>query len=86
MVFGESMFAHRTDASKMALTAMVAFCRAHDIGMIDCQQNTQHLASLGASEIPRADFAAHVRARVQAPAPHWAFDPRDLYSMLANHP
>jgi leucyl/phenylalanyl-tRNA--protein transferase len=85
MVFGESMFAHRTDASKIALTAMVAFCQAHGIGMIDCQQNTQHLASLGASEIPRADFAAHVRTHVRVPALDWVFDARDLNAMLANH-
>ena len=46
--FGESMFAHRTDASKIALAALVCFCRHHGIAMIDCQQNTGHLASLGA--------------------------------------
>ena len=42
MVFGESMFAHQTDASKIALAALLAFCRASDIAMIDCQQNTGH--------------------------------------------
>ncbi len=56
MVFGESMFAWRTDASKIALAALVAFCRAHDVGVIDCQQNTRHLASLGAYEVPRELF------------------------------
>ena len=40
MFFGESMFAHRTDASKIALAALVAFCRAHGIETIDCQQRT----------------------------------------------
>lgn len=62
MFFGESMFAHRTDASKIALAALVAFCRAQGITLIDCQQNTGHLASLGAHEVARADFLRHVRA------------------------
>ena len=53
MFFGESMFAHRTDASKIALAALVAFCRAHGIPLIDCQQHTRHLASFGARTIPR---------------------------------
>jgi leucyl/phenylalanyl-tRNA--protein transferase len=75
MVFGESMFAHQTDASKIALAALVAFCRAHGITMIDCQQNTRHLASLGAAEMPRAEFAAQVSLSVAAtPAPRWQFD------------
>ena len=56
MVFGESMFAWRTDASKIALAALVAFCRAHGVAVIDCQQNTRHLASLGAFEVPRERF------------------------------
>ena len=74
MVFGESMFAHRTDASKIALAALVAFCRAQGITMIDCQQNTTHLASLGAAEISRADFATHLDQNVGKPAPIWQFD------------
>ena len=56
MVYGESMFAWRTDASKIALSALVAFCRAHQVPVIDCQQNTHHLASLGAFEVPRELF------------------------------
>lgn len=74
MVFGESMFSHQTDASKIALTAMVAFCRAKGITMIDCQQNTGHLASLGAVEISRAKFADHLRHHVVKNAPAWHFD------------
>lgn len=75
MVFGESMFAHQTDASKIALAALVAFCRAHEVGMIDCQQNTRHLASLGASEISRAEFVAHLAGHVDKAAPAWQFKP-----------
>lgn len=75
MVFGESMFAHQADASKIALAALVAFCRAHGISMIDCQQNTPHLASLGAAEISRADFAHHLAHNVDKISPSWQFNP-----------
>jgi len=75
MVFGESMFSHRSDASKMALAALVAFCTAQHIEAIDCQQNTAHLASLGAREQPRQAFLELVsRASAQEP-PEWRFDP-----------
>jgi leucyl/phenylalanyl-tRNA--protein transferase len=74
-VFGESMFAHKTDASKIALAALVAFCQSKNIGMIDCQQNTQHLGSLGAAEKNRADFIARVAKNVQQPTPNWRFNP-----------
>lgn len=75
MVFGESMFAHQTDASKIALAALVAFCRVCGISMIDCQQNTGHLASLGAAEISRAEFALHLGQSVKETAPVWQFEP-----------
>lgn len=74
VVFGESMFANRTDASKIALAALVAFCRANGIAMIDCQQNTGHLASLGACEISRFDFAFQLGENVVKSAPAWQFD------------
>ena len=74
MVFGESMFAHETDASKIAVAALVAFCLAHEISMIDCQQNTRHLASLGAAEITRERFVAHVAESSTRASPGWHFD------------
>jgi leucyl/phenylalanyl-tRNA--protein transferase len=77
MMFGESMFSHRTDASKIALAALVAFCRSHGMPMIDCQQATGHLASLGAAPIPRTEFEREVRHLVaRAPAPAWTYDGR----------
>jgi leucyl/phenylalanyl-tRNA--protein transferase len=67
-VFGESMFTTVTDGSKMALALLVSVCLQHGIEAIDCQQNTRHLASLGAAEMPRADFLAQVQqARVMPP-------------------
>ncbi len=74
-VFGESMFSLRSDASKIALAALVAFCRANGIGMIDCQQNTRHLASLGAAEMGRTEFRRHCESVLDLPAPRWVFEP-----------
>ena len=74
MVFGESMFARQTDASKIALSALVAFCKAKDIRMIDCQQNTQHLSSFGAREISRESFVAHVSQQSSRVNPEWVFE------------
>lgn len=74
MVYGESMFSHRSDASKIALAALVAHCRARGIALIDCQQHTGHLASLGARTWPRAQFEAHLAATVREP-----FDTRWIY-------
>jgi len=82
MMFGESMFSHRTDASKIALAGLVAFCRWNGMPAIDCQQATGHLASLGAAPVPRAEFERLLRAQVaQAPAPDWAYDFR-MWSTL----
>ncbi len=75
-VFGESMFAKTTDASKIALTALVGFCRAHGIAMIDCQQNTRHLASLGAAQMSRVDFLQQVEQGLAQAAPLWKFKPQ----------
>lgn len=73
-VFGESMFSRKTDASKIALAALIAFCRVHQIRLIDCQQNTRHLASLGANEVTRSSFLQHVKAAITLPGPKWQFD------------
>jgi leucyl/phenylalanyl-tRNA---protein transferase len=74
-IFGESMFSVTSNASKIALSALVGFCRFHGIQSIDCQQNTKHLASMGGTEISRADFLSHVHCAVQQVAPIWKFDP-----------
>ena len=73
-VFGESMFTQVTDGSKIALAALVAFCRGQRIERIDCQQNTRHLASLGAAEIPRREFRAWLQQTTHMPPPIWQFD------------
>jgi leucyl/phenylalanyl-tRNA--protein transferase len=74
MVFGESMFSRQSDASKIALAALVAFCHAHNMAWIDCQQETSHLASLGAQAVARDAFCQHLRMALEQPAPQWKFD------------
>jgi leucyl/phenylalanyl-tRNA---protein transferase len=74
-VFGESMFTRVPDASKIALAALCAYCLRNGIEFIDCQQNTQHLASLGAREIARADFVAQVAQNARLQAAPWRFEP-----------
>jgi leucyl/phenylalanyl-tRNA--protein transferase len=75
MFFGESMFSFRTDASKIALAALVCFCREHGISMIDCQQRTGHLASLGGREVSRFEFEQRLSHGLGAPAvADWTYD------------
>jgi leucyl/phenylalanyl-tRNA--protein transferase len=70
-VFGESMFSTMSDGSKMALAALVHVCQQQGIQAIDCQQNTSHLASMGAKEISRADFLSWVKPALRMPSPDW---------------
>ncbi|MBI3371276.1 MAG: leucyl/phenylalanyl-tRNA--protein transferase [Betaproteobacteria bacterium] len=64
MFFGESMFARATDASKVALVALVREIHDRGFPLIDCQMVTRHLASLGARAIPRAEFLRRIEALV----------------------
>lgn len=76
-LFGESMFANRTDASKIALAGLVAFARSQGLTWIDCQQNTKHLASLGAKEIPRSTFIQWVEQTPKDTNRDWTFKRND---------
>jgi leucyl/phenylalanyl-tRNA--protein transferase len=67
MFYGESMFAKVSDASKIALAYLVHFLKNRGVAMIDCQQETSHLASLGAIPIPRDRFITHVRQAIKQP-------------------
>jgi leucyl/phenylalanyl-tRNA--protein transferase len=67
MFYGESMFSRATDASKVALVALVEVLRGLDFPMIDCQQRTPLLASLGGREIPRRQFLRRVATLVNYP-------------------
>ncbi|MNT92421.1 Leucyl/phenylalanyl-tRNA--protein transferase [compost metagenome] len=60
------------NASKIALAYLVRYLSGHGVACIDCQQQTRHLASLGARPITRSRFLQHVRqATAQTPIP-WA--------------
>jgi len=65
--FGESMFTRTRDASKVALVKLVERAKEKGLRLIDCQQATPHLASLGAREIPRRAFSQFVRESIQYP-------------------
>ena len=56
--FGESMFSHARDGSKVALAHLVQRCPDNGIALIDCQMPSAHLASLGARPVARAQFGA----------------------------
>jgi leucyl/phenylalanyl-tRNA--protein transferase len=54
--FGESMFSHRSNASKLGFIALVSALKKNGYALIDCQVHSDHLASLGAREIDRDEF------------------------------
>ena len=60
--FGESMFHHETDASKVALVALVERLRERRFTLLDTQWITPHLAQFGAIEIPKSDYLARLSA------------------------
>jgi len=80
MFYGESMFSREANASKVALAHLARQLERWNFELIDCQMNTPHLASLGAREIPRAEFVARLQELVNcAPVTNWRFD-ADLYA------
>jgi leucyl/phenylalanyl-tRNA--protein transferase len=76
MVFGESMFSRKPGASKIALAALSAWCVQSGVGMIDCQQETAHLHSLGAAPISRDEFLEQLQISLNQTKIEisWTFD------------
>lgn len=76
MFFGESMFSARTNGSKIAIAHLAAQLDHWGFPLIDCQLETEHLSSLGASLMPRAQFVREVARLVQEPPtpPVWSVD------------
>ena len=66
--FGESMFHQRTDASKVALAALVERLKSWDFHFIDAQMTTQHLLRLGAEEMPRRVFLKRLGEALKSPS------------------
>ncbi len=77
--YGESMFSRQPDASKVALMRLAQQLQRWDFGLIDCQMETPHLASLGARTMPRATFIARLVELVNLPhlPGPWCFDAPD---------
>jgi leucyl/phenylalanyl-tRNA--protein transferase len=76
MIFGESMFSAETNASKVAFAHFVYWLKSQDVNIIDCQQATQHLISLGARTISREVFETDMKKSIIKSALNW--DPREL--------
>jgi len=70
--FGESMFSRTTDASKVALVALVARLRLGGFTLLDTQFLTAHLARFGAVELPKAEYKRLLEAAIAVPARWWA--------------
>ena len=85
-VFGESMFTTVRDGSKMALCLLVSVARHHGVRLIDCQQNTRHLASLGAAEMPREQFLSQIQSAQQQPPIDWARETLYWHQLLPQTP
>jgi leucyl/phenylalanyl-tRNA--protein transferase len=75
---GESMFARRRDASKVALVALIDGLGDGDDALVDVQYPTPHLVSLGAVAIPRTDFLRRLRVAVDRPRPAFLGREADL--------
>ena len=67
MFYGESMFARESDASKVALAYLARQLARWGFEIIDCQMSSAHLSSLGAREIPRAEFMSLLQTLTALP-------------------
>jgi leucyl/phenylalanyl-tRNA--protein transferase len=86
--FGESMFSRKSNASKAALVALCQMLRKHNVRLLDCQVESPHLMSLGATLIPRAQFASILQSdcRDCTPLCFWPAGPLKIAEMLAPSP
>jgi leucyl/phenylalanyl-tRNA---protein transferase len=74
--FGESMFAHAPDASKVAFVAATRQLDLWRIGLIDCQVHTEHLHRFGAYEVPRLRYMEMLATVISLPTKRgkWSFE------------
>ena len=68
--FGESMFTHQSDASKVALVTLVRQLQTWGFDLFDCQVTTGHLSRFGARGLPRSEFLKRLQYSVNR-APCW---------------
>lgn len=76
MVYGESMFSTQTDASKVAFAHFVYWLNTQNVHIIDCQQATGHLMSMGARTVSRTMFETELANSIAQPPLNW--EPREL--------
>jgi leucyl/phenylalanyl-tRNA--protein transferase len=83
--FGESMFSHVKDSSKIALVSLCQQLQRWNFPLIDCQIYSEHLASMGAKTIARSDFTDYLNTFCERSTslmtPHWTID-KDLPNVL----
>lgn len=77
--FGESMFADRPDASKVAFVRAIGWLAARHVDLVDCQVRTEHLLRFGAHEIPRSAFLRRLAQALRQPTRRgrWSLEERD---------
>lgn len=79
---GESMFHLRTDASKVALYALVQHMQKHCLGFIDCQMGTSHLSSLGCKEIDREAFISLLHRHTETNTNEEVWRPQSISNLI----
>lgn len=72
--FGESMFYRASNASKLAFWGLMQLCKQSDVAMIDCQLPNEHLMSLGATTLPRAQFLMTLESLIGSHSKTWHTD------------
>lgn len=65
--FGESMFSHVSNASKLAFAYLAQYLFSQGVSLIDCQMHSDHMAQFGAQEIDRSEFEARLALAIQTP-------------------
>ena len=82
--FGESMFHTATDASKVAFFHLHQFLLKNNFQLIDCQQETNHLKSLGAYAIPRSEYLKELKTLTAEPTIVGNWGENNCEEMLLN--
>lgn len=87
--FGESMFHRASNASKLAFWGLMQLCKQSDVAMIDCQLPNEHLMSLGAATLPRAQFLMTLESLIGSHSKTWhtdSYQPLSVSSLLITAP
>ncbi len=74
MYFGESMFHVASNASKLAFWGLMRLCEQSNVKLVDCQLPNDHLLSLGAETLPRAEFLLELDTLISSGSVKWQKD------------